>query len=301
MFTLPSPNVKQFTEHLIIKVPVYWIKESIGNRQLVNKYETNAMLKAIGNYCILKTITTTGVLHDWKSQQKELKKLLKLSRNGLFGAIERLQKLGLIYLDANLTLVGWDYASQVIGLNIDEFISIDYCLDNNAKIEHYLIAAEVQVTKTSQIEIIQKKLKSNPLLKNELDLLIAKGYDLPLSDVLQLNIDQWLDYLKQLQIKTFVSGTLKTELYQINPDLNRSVVKLKKEWEFRSVQSIAYIKRKLAKLGLIIVNKYGAIISTNKNRISKMGNFSAGFDRLNKLPVWFLPDSIQINFQVCEA
>ena len=280
-----------------IKVPAYWITQSIGKRQLVNRYETNAMLKCIGHYCILKQVTTTGILHNWKSQSKYLQKLLNLSRNGLVKAIERLHIVGLIDLGANLAMVGWDDASQIIGLQIDEFIWIDYDPSSNAKIEHLLMAAEIKINQENQVKIIQKRLKFNPSLKSELDILIAENWQIDLVDVQQMNIHQFIWHLKQLQISTFMNGTLKAALYEINPDLNRSVVKFKSDWDYKSVQSIAYIKRKLAKLKLISINKIGAIVSTTKNRIRKMGNYASGYDRMLKLPIWFMPDSIQVNFE----
>lgn len=280
-----------------VKVPAYWITKSIGKRQLVNKYETNAMLKCIGHYCILKQVTTTGIIHDWKSQSKYLQKLLNLSRNGLVKAIERLQIVGLIDLGANLIMVGWDDASQIIGLQIDEFIWIDYDPDATAKIEHLLMAAEIKINQENQVKKIQKRLKFNPSLKSELDILIAQSWRMDLDDVQKMNINDFIWHLKQLQISTFMNGTLKAALYEINPDLNRSVVKFKSDWDYKSVQSIAYIKRKLAQLKLISINKIGAIVSTAKNRIRKMGNYASGYDKMLHLPTWFLPDSIQVNFE----
>lgn len=280
-----------------IKVPAYWITESIGNRQLVNKYETNAMLKCIGHYCILKQVTTTGIIHDWKSQSKYLQKLLNLSRNGLVKAIERLQIVGLIDLGANLIMVGWDDASQIIKLQIDEFIWIDYNPDASAKIEHLLMAAEIKINQENQVKIIQKRLKFNPSLKNELDIAIADNWQIELKDVQKMGINDWIWHLKQLQISTFINGTLKAALYEINPDLNRSVVKFKSDWDYKSVQSIAYIKRKLEQLKLISIDKIGAIVSTVKNRIRKMGNYASGYDRMLKLPTWYFPDSIKVNFE----
>jgi hypothetical protein len=283
---------------LQIKVPSYWITHSIGKRQLVNKYETNAFIKCIGHYCILKQVTTTGVIHDWKSQSKYLQKLLNLSRNGLLKAIERLQIVGLIDLGANLCLVGWDDASQIIGLEIDEWVFIDYDQESSAKIEHLLLAAEIKINQKNQVKIIQKRLKFNPSLKNELDIAISQNWQIDLKNVQKMNIEEWIWHLKELQISTFIDGTLKASLYEINPDLNRTVVKFKNDWNHKSIQSIAYVKRKLMQLNLITVQKIGAIVSIAKNRIRKMGNYASGYDPMLKLPIWFIPDSIQVNFEL---
>lgn len=280
-----------------IKVPAYWITESIGNRQLVNRYETNTMLKCIGHYCVLKQVTTTGIIHDWKSQSKYLQKLLNLSRNGLVKAIERLQIVGLIDLGANLIMVGWDDASQIIKLQIDEFIWIDYDPDASAKIEHLLIAAEIKINQENQVKAIQQRLKFNPSLKNDLDIEISKNWQIELKDVQQMDIYQFIWHLREIQISTFMNGTLKAFLYEINADYNRTVVKMKNDWNHKSIQSIAYIKRRLIELNLISINKIGAIVSMVKNRIRTIGNYASGYDRMLRLPTWYVPDFINVNFE----
>lgn len=279
-----------------IKVPKYWITKSIGNRQLVNKYETNALLKCIGHYCILKQVTTTGIIHDWRSQSKYLQKLLNLSRNGLVKAIERLQIVGLIDLGTNLCLISWDSASQIIG-QIDDFVMLDYNPDDKIKIEHTLTAAEIKINQENQVKGIQQRLKFNPSLKNDLDIEISKNWQIDLKDVQQMDIYQFIWHLRELQISTFKNGTLKAFLYEINADYNRTVVRLKNDWNHKSIQSISYIKRRLIELNLISINKIGAIVSMVKNRIHKCGNYASGFDRLLKLPTWYLPDFINVNFE----
>ena len=279
-----------------IKVPKYWITESIGNRQLVNRYETNALLKCIGHYCILKQVTTTGIIHDWKSQSKYLQQLLNLSRNGLVKAIERLHIVGLIDLGANLLLISWDSASQIIG-QIDDFVVMDYNPDDKIKIEHLLTAAEIKINQENQVKAIQQRLKFNPLLKNDLDIEISKYWQIELKDVQEMDIYQFIWHLREIQISTFMNGTLKAFLYEINADYNRTVVKMKNDWNHKSIQSIAYIKRRLIELNLISINKIGAIVSMVKNRIRTIGNYASGYDRMLRLPTWYVPDFINVNFE----
>ena len=74
---------------LEVKIPADWIKVALKSRVLVKKYETNRAIKLLGYFTLLKTITTTGTIHNCynKKQKYFIADLLKLSRNGVINAI----------------------------------------------------------------------------------------------------------------------------------------------------------------------------------------------------------------------
>lgn len=278
-----------FTELLMIevKIPKDWIKIALKARTLVNKYETNKAIKLLGYFTLLKTVTSTGVIHNcYNRKQKYLiADLLKLSRNGVINAINDLVKLHLASVNnGNLVLISWDKASTVLGADSGDYVYFKYDVKNKAKINEYILALDIKLNKESQLKAVESKLKANPDYKEAID-----------AAIMEEEIDyNYLSKLLQEQINNYSSGTLKTELFKVRADLNRAVMTLKRDWSFKGVQSIAYWKRKLDEVGLITVVKVNSIISTTNNRIYQVGNYSGGYNKLLNKPTWYLPDQITV-------
>ena len=270
-----------------VKIPKEWIKVALKGRTLVKKYETNKAIKLLGYFTLLKTITSTGVLHNCyeKKQKYLLADLLKLSRNGVINAINDLSKLGLASVNnGNLVLISWEKASDIISADPGDYVYFKYDLNNKAKINEYILALDIKLNKESQLKAVESKLKANPDYKEAID-----------AAIMEEEIDyNYLSKLLQEQINNYSSGTIKTELFKVRADLNRAVMTLKKDWSFRGVQSIAYWKRKLNEVGLITVQKINSIISTANNRIYQLGNYAAGYNKLLNNPTWYLPDQITV-------
>jgi hypothetical protein len=270
-----------------VKIPKDWIKEALKSRTLVNKYETNKAIKLLGYFTLLKTVTTTGVIHNCydKTQKYYLADLLKLSRNGVINAINDLVKLDLASVhNGNLVLISWDKASTIISADPGNYVYFKYDLNSKAKINEYILALDIKLNKENQLKAVESKLKANPDYKEAID-----------AAIMEEEIDyNYLSKLLQEQINNYSSGTIKTELFKVRADLNRAVMTLKKDWSFKGVQSIAYWKRKLDEVGLITVVKVNSIISTANNRIYQLGNYAGGYNKLLNKPTWYLPDQITV-------
>ena len=79
-----------------IAIPLNLIALAVKTRTLKNKYQTNDFIKCLGNFAILKSLTTTGKIHFNLNQKKELHKHLKCSRNQLNNILNNLQKFEFI-------------------------------------------------------------------------------------------------------------------------------------------------------------------------------------------------------------
>ena len=157
---------------LEVKIPADWIKVALKSRVLVKKYETNRAIKLLGYFTLLKTITTTGTIHNCynKKQKYFIADLLKLSRNGVINAINDLTKLGLASVNnGNLILISWEKASNLISADTGNYVYFKYDLNSKAKINEYILALDIKINKENQLKAVKSKLKANPDYKEAIN------------------------------------------------------------------------------------------------------------------------------------
>lgn len=276
---------------MLIKVHTDLLNFAVQGRNLVNRYKTNRTVKVIAFYALLKTVTTTGVIHKY-TEQPELRKLTKYSRNGFKDLVQDLINTGLATVTSNnLKLASWTDAVQVIGQKYEpKFTYIDYKTENNTKLYYYFLPAEIANKKAAQEKIAIHRLKENSTLKQATDSLISKLYKV---DPETLTDQQYLDAVYQIQVYQFTSGTLTNEVMKFNPDCNRSASKLKQDWQFKSTLSITYWKRKLQQLGLICIEQVGKLVGKRTSRLRDIG-LQDRWCKLEKVPVWYRVDRITV-------
>lgn len=276
---------------MLVKVHTDLLNFAVQGRNLVNRYKTNRTVKVVAFYALLKTVTTTGVIHNY-TEQPELRKLTKYSRNGFKDLVKDLVETGLATITCNnLKLTSWQAAVETIGQQYTpEFTYIDYNTENNTKLYYYFLPAEIAAKKAKQEQIAIQRLKENSTLKQATDSLISKLYKI---DPSILTDQQYLDAVYQIQVQQFTSGTLTGEVMKFNPDCNRSASKLKQDWKFDSTLSITYWKRKLQKLGLIVVENVGKLIGQKSSRLREYG-LQDRWCNVAKRPIWYRVDRIAV-------
>lgn len=274
---------------MLIKVHTDLLNFAVQGRTLVNQYKTNRTVKVIAFYSLLKSVTSTGVLHNY-AEQAELRKLTKYSRNGFKSLVQDLVTTGLATVtNGNLKLSSWSTAVETIGQSYTaKFTYIDYKTENETKLYYYFLPAEIAAKKAAQEAITIQRLKENSTLKQATDSLISKLYKV---DPSTLTDKQYLDAVYFIQIHQFTSGTLTSEVMKFNPDCNRSASKLKQDWKFNSTLSITYWKRKLQQLGLLFVEKIGKLVGKRSSRLREYG-LQDRWDKKEKAPVWYRIDRI---------
>jgi predicted transcriptional regulator len=285
---------------LLIKVPTYWIDAVLRKRVTVNDYQTNRYIKHIGVFCLLKTVSSTGILHNWSSQSN-LRELCKLSRNSFKSSVNQLNELGLIKIvGKDLKLSGWKEASQIIiqDDHDNEFTHFEYDLINDAKIHHYFYALNIKLNQDTQRKSFENRLKFNPHIKRDLIDSICMTFNLNESQVTKMTIDEFMECAYQLQNKLFCGGTLRVEIFKLNPDTNRNLSAIKNDWNFKSTKSISYYKRRLMSFGLTQTEKIGQLLSSTKNRIRQVDGYSSGWNRVHKLPTWNRVDRVHVLINV---
>ena len=276
---------------MLIKVHTDLLNFAVQGRHLVNRYNTNRTVKVIALYALLKTVTSTGVIHNY-TEQPALRKLTKYSRNGFKDLVKDLVNTGLATVTCNnLKLNSWQKAVELTGQQYTpDFTYIDYNTENNTKLYYYFLPAEIAAKKAAQEKIAIQRLKENSTLKQATDSLISKLYKV---DPSILTDQQYLDAIYQIQVYQFTSGTLTGEVMKFNPDCNRSASKLKQDWQFKSTLSITYWKRKLQQLGLIMLEKIGKLVGKKTSRLRQYG-LQDRWCSIAKKPIWYRVDRIAV-------
>lgn len=274
---------------MLIKVHTDLLNFAVQGRVLVNQYNTNRTVKVIAFYALLKSVTTTGVIHNY-TEQPELRTLTKYSRNGFKSLVQDLISLGLATVtNKNLKLCSWATAVETTGQTYTpKFSYIDYKTENETKLYYYFLPAEIAAKKAAQEATAIQRLKENSTLKQTTDSLINKLYKV---DPSTLTNKQYLDAVYFVQNYQFTSGTLTGGVMKFNPDCNRSASKLKEDWNFKSTLSITYWKRKLQQLGLLIVEKTGKLVGKKSSRLREYGLQDRWCNK-EKAPVWYRVDRI---------
>lgn len=283
-----------------IRIPKSWVDICLSKRIVVNTYETNRFVKLIGVFCLLKSTTTTGILHNWRNQS-QLRTLCKLSRNSFKSTINHLHELGLVEcVGHDLKLRGWNHASQIIlqDEHDNEFVSFEYDITNDAKIQHYFFAINIKENQTKQRKSFENRLKFNPHIKQQLIDAICITYDMNIHQVEKMTMDEFCERVYQMQNFQFCCGTPGTDIFKFNPDVNRSIVSMKLDWNFKSTKSVSYYKRRLMEIGLTHTEKIGQLVSSTKNRIRLVPGYTDGFNRLLKLPTWNRVDRVHIQLEI---
>lgn len=254
-------------------------------------------MKMVGAFCVLKTLTTTGIFHNY-NEQPLLRQTCKLSRNSFKKTIHDLKQIGLVETIGNdLKLCGWSKATQIVcqEQHKNEFFQFEFDLENDSKIQHYFFALNIYENQHKQQNSFKKRLESNPTLKTKLVEFVANGFQLTTFQVEKMPMEEFMNRLYQLQNNQFCVGTLGNELFELNCDVNRSIDKLKHEWCFNSTKSVSYYKKRMAIVGISYTEKIGTLVSSTKNRIRSIsGKYYDGFDKMLKLPTWNRVDRLHL-------
>lgn len=273
----------------------------INRRALVTKYETNRVLKAFDFFTCLKATNVCGVISGFHSQLPMLLPLCKISRSSFYTRLNDCAKLGLLKLDGNnIRLHSWDNVCRLYDHEFTYYHKINYDLNNETANFQYFISAlalhEQRVIITKQIT---KKFNQNPEVKKAHDT-FAENF---LTEVPEYSPAS----LHELQKFTYAQGApviFYDLLHKFNPDPHVTVKTIQKQFGFASHRSATYLKRNLAKRGLITVNKRTAIKHDYNNKevlgahkARKEKAYHTWYDPGTHSRTWHLTDEILINLE----
>lgn len=242
------------SDQLTIKIPFALASHAVSQRQLVDKYQTNQVIKALDLWLVLKADAPGSFIQHWNKQKGRLIQWAKCSESIFRHRLAMLQDLKLISYDRNhIRLCSWDQLAGILDIDIDKKLTITYNLNDNAKLHQWLIAAEITDNQNRQAYMILKQVNKNPELNMVLTgALIQYGADRNrLSDGAY-----FLAMLKSLYLQDFVQASdIHDTLIDLRPDTNRGVKKMAAAWKAKHPMTVTYWKRVLQKSGIIDISK----------------------------------------------
>jgi len=245
-------------ETLTIKIPFELSRYAVSCRQLVTRYNTNQVIKALDTWLVLKAEAPGSLIQHWNNQKERLLQLAKCSESIFRHRISMLRDLKLINYDRNhIRLCSWDQLAGILDIDIDKKLTFQYNIHDTQKVHQWIIATEIQDNKNRQDYMILKNVNTNPVLNRIFTAeLIKQG-----ADRTRLNDPGYfLSMLRSLYLSDFVQASeIHDDLISVRPDNNRGVRGMAAAWSHKNYKlhptTICYWKRKLKNAGIIDISK----------------------------------------------
>jgi hypothetical protein len=276
----------------------------VSHRELRTTYHTNRSIKTWSTWFLLKALTTSGKIQKWRSQKTFLFHWLQLNERTFYRRLEELTDLQLLSVDdeENIHLASYQKAADVLEIHYTTLTHIQYNPDEQKgkQIFRYLLTAEeFRFQKNRQLNALLYKLDKNPLLKNDLYFLLVKyGAD---GQQLQNSAAYYQERLLKLQMQLFKEGSdILQYVLTHRADINRGGNRIKENHNYKSTQSVTYLKKVMAKLNIITITKK-KVDSANRARIyipdgdKKRDGYK--YCKRTKQTVWFLTDQISFAYE----
>jgi len=223
-------------------------------------YETNRHIKYWSTFFLLKALSSTSYIQYWIQQKKHLLHWLQLNENTFRRHLAWMKENGLAEINKinySIRLCSYEAAAAILGIEYTGTFQVEFSPDKckgKQTFQYLLRVEEFEHHKNRQLAALMFKIDNNPSLKNDLlHHLVQLG-----ADYLRMQSDPayYAGRLLQLQIKLFRQGSdIFQYIMSLRADVNRGAKLIKQHHRYRSCQSVAYMKRKLASLGLARVWK----------------------------------------------
>jgi hypothetical protein len=232
-----------------ILIPFELAAFAVWQRSRVTAYETNAVIKALDTWLVLKHETRSGLLQQWNDQKHYLFTLCKCSESIFRERLKLLRSMKLVEFDRhNIRVCSWEDLSTALEIDISNKFELVYDIHNPQKLYQWIIATEIKYNQNKQDYKIIKKVNENPLKKQCFvsAMLLAGADPARLKDT-----GYFLSWLNILYREDFVKASaIHDLLIEIRPDHNRGVKTMADHWKAKSPMTVCYWKTVLKKAGI---------------------------------------------------
>ena len=239
---------------LTIQIPYELARYIVGQRSLVTRYETNALIKALDTWLVLKAETKSSFIQGWNQQKQYLLSLCKVSESIFRARLKILQDLQLVQYNRNdIRVCSWDRLATQFEIDIQAKFTVQYSIHDKKRIQDWLIATEIKDRQNRQAYKILQKVNKNPEIEMAFIAAIIKagGDRNRLSDPVY-----FINWLMILYRNDFIMGSdIHDLLVEIRPDTNRGVRTMANHWKCKSPTTISYWKRILQRSGIVDISK----------------------------------------------
>lgn len=279
-----------------------------AERHLRQKYCTNRDIKYWSTYFLLKSITGSGVIQDWRQQRCFILSYVQMAESTFYRQLATLQELKLLTVDDNynIHLASYKDAAAIMGLYYEGLIHIPYNpLKHAAKqiFQYFLRAEDIRHNQHRQLDALIYYLYNNPPLRYTITLALVK------MGAVEARLLKDKHYLQErllaLQKAVFRHGSdILETVFSLRADVNRGVRCIQRQHDYKSKSSVSYMKRKLFNLKLCSVKKE-SVESKCKVRIyvpdeASPGKQRDGYKWLRKklATLWVLTDQINVSYEL---
>jgi hypothetical protein len=249
-----------------------------------HKYETNRIIPAVDTFCRLKAFAgSSSCIKQWRKQLGEICEACNISVSSLMRRINWLQQQGWIDTTTkDIRLQSWHTIHERLEITYDRvfFAMPNKIKEDDKRTFYWIYLAEIEYNKSRQAYMIHKKLNKNHEVKTAVYTELKKqNTDLAMCDKSPGHL---LIQLQSLYINSFVFGSeIHDVLVSIRPDTNRSCIGMGAAWSNDAGQRIkktdkqlytkramraSYIKSKLVKENIAVIQAVGTIESECRMR-----------------------------------
>lgn len=261
---------------LIVPVHQDLLKQFCQSRELNTRYQTNKLIKLVSAYYVLKSLSSSGILKDYARNMYTLCSHLNCTEPTLRRILKGCQKLGYLRVTAgSIRLISFAEFTQLFDSTTSSMVRIRY----NCQVHKFHSLVEtvyMQLQEQERARVFEKRLQALPELLREL-----KGL------VIADNKGNYRKSLELIQLQAFKYGHEKKEaIFALNPFTTCNSKTLRKMFNFKSEQSVAYLKAKLQaqKLARISAQR---VLSQERQRLS---NRYMDWDQRTQQTIWVQPD-----------
>lgn len=292
-----------------VPVPIGLPEALVKRRVLKEKYEVNPDIKTVSIWLLLKSLTKSGLIKNWWAQKDDLLPFLHICERTFYSQLHKMQKLGLISeVDAagNIRLISYEKAAALFDVAYSGMKYLPYNYKQHAKkqsFQYLLRAEEIRTAQSAQLCGLHNHLDKNPSLKTDLhQLLHQHGADM---QRLYKEPKYYQECLLQLQKRVFREGSAIIDTVFIRrADINRSVGTWASHHNYRSKQSVSYLKKVMQELDIVSVKK-DTVESDKRSRIyyEADGQRKEGYKWVARggKTTWFLTDQISFKYEPVNA
>jgi hypothetical protein len=241
-------------DRFTIHIPFELARYAVWQRTLVTKYETNAVIKALDTWLVLKHETRSGYIQQWNKQKEHLLTICKISESVFRHRLKVLKQIGLIQYDRlTIRTCSWTELGNKLQIDTKQKFPILYDTTNAQRVQEWLIATEIKDNQCRQAYMIMKNLNHHPVIYNEVvkELVRSGAEESRLKD-----IEYFLSWMNIVYRNDFVrASAIHSILIDIRPDTNRSVRGMANAWKCKDPTNVSYWKKVLYRSRVIDISK----------------------------------------------
>lgn len=240
------------------------------NQSAGTGYHTNREIKIWSFYFLLKAVTTSSCIHNWREEKQMLLTWTQMEERSFYRYLKFLEEKKLATVDKfhSIRLVSYQDAAHILDIVYSGTYTVEfnpYKYNGKQTFQHFLRAEEIEDRKNEQLTGMMNKLDKNPALKVDIILMLVR---LGASEERLKNDSVYFQQrLLKCQQWLFKTGSdVLSYIYTRRADINRSVKKISDDHCYRSSSSVSYMKRIMEKHGIITIDKI-KVVSQVRSRL----------------------------------